>query len=93
MKNTKAKGKKAGIICFSVFMVPWLGFVLLALITDPHGFNNESIIGILIGILIFAIVAAFLGFSIAKKSILSIILASLAVTAVPITWVMMPWLP
>jgi hypothetical protein len=93
MKTAKTKGIKAGIICFSVFMVPWFGFTLLALVTDFHGFNGESIAGIIVGIIVFAFVSTVLGFSIAKKSVFLIILASLVVAAVPILWVMMPWLP
>jgi|WetSurSiteA1Bulk_404760.scaffolds.fasta_scaffold336696_1 hypothetical protein len=93
MKNTKKKGIKAGIICFSVFMAPWLFAIILALVTDPAGFRGETIAGIIIGILVFAFVSAFLGYSIAKKSRILIILSSLAVVAVPIAWWYMPWIP
>jgi hypothetical protein len=93
INTEKARGIKAGTICFSVFMLPWLGCILWSLIPDPTGFNGESIAGILIGIVVFAAVSAFLGFSIAKKSVILIVLASLCIVALPIWWVMMPWLP
>ena len=93
MKTAKTWGIKAGIVCFSVFMIPWLGCILWALIPDPTGFNGESIAGIFIGILVFAAVSAFLGFSIAKKSIILIVLACLCITGIPVWWVFMPWLP
>ena len=93
MKNVKLKGTKAGIICFSVFMTPWLLSLILALITDIHGFRVESILGTLIGILVFAVVSAFLGFSIARKSVILIVFSSLLVVATPVCWVIMPWLP
>ena len=93
METAKAKGIKAGIICFSVFMIPWLFFIIFALITDPYGFRAESIIGILIGIIVFAFVSSFLGYSIAKKSVILIVIASIIVAAVPVIWWYLAWLP
>jgi hypothetical protein len=92
-KTPKQKGIKAGIICFSVFMLPWLGFLLLALITDTTGFNAESITGTLAGIIVFTLVSFFFGFSIAKKSLLLIVLSSVCVLIIPVLWYFMPWLP
>jgi len=93
MKEIRKKGIIAGAICFSVFMIPWLGSIILAVITDPAGFRGETILGISIGIIIFASVASFFGYSIANKSKILIIISSVFVVAVPILWWMMPWIP
>jgi hypothetical protein len=93
MKTPKFKGILTGIIFFSVFTIPWLYLIFSALKTDPHGFRAEGIMGIFIGIAVFAFVAAFLGFSVAKKSALLIILACLCILAVPAIWWYFAWLP
>jgi uncharacterized membrane protein YccC len=93
MDSNKKSGTKSGVIIFTIFMIPWLGFLVYALITDTKGFNTESIVGTILGIVIFGLVASFFGFSIAKKAPLLIVLASLCVVAIPVLWYYMPWLP
>jgi hypothetical protein len=93
MKANKKWGIFSGIIVFLVFMVPWLGFLVYALITDPTGFNAESIIGTSLGVIIFALAASFFGLSIYKKSLPLIVIASLCVVAIPVWWYFVPWLP
>jgi hypothetical protein len=93
MKTKQKWGVLAGILCFALFMIPWLYLIFSALISDPHGFRAEGVFGILIGIAIFALVSSFFGFSIAKKSALLIILSCLCILAVPAIWWYFAWLP
>jgi hypothetical protein len=93
MTTLKKWGIVSGVICFTVFIIPWLWSLVYALVTDPSGFNMESIIGTISGIIVFALVAAFFGFSIAKKSFYLIVISSVCVVAIPIWWYFMPWLP
>jgi len=91
--KSKKKAIKKGLICFFIFTTPWLLLTLVALIRDPGGFSVESTIGIVIGILIFAFVGTFFGFSLLSKSIILRILAYLCIIAIPVLWWMNPWLP
>jgi hypothetical protein len=93
MKTNRTGGIIAGTICFSVFMIPWLYLIYKAFKTDPHGFRAETNIGITIGVLVFAFVSSFLGFSIAKKSVILVIIASIFILAVPAIWWQLAWLP
>jgi hypothetical protein len=93
MVKIKRKGIIAGIICFSIFMIPWLSYLVYALVTDITGFSSESIIGTIIGVLVFAAVSSFFSYSIFKKSLLLIIISSACVLAIPLLWYFMPWLP
>jgi len=86
MEIDKGKGIRAGLICFTAFMVPWLFLTFMALTTAPESFRGQNIIDFCVGIFIFIFVSAFLGFSIARKSKLLKILSYLLVAAVPITW-------
>jgi hypothetical protein len=93
MKAEKTGGIIGGSVCFAVFLIPWLYLIFSALRSDPHGFRAEGIIGIFIGIVIFAIVSSFLGYSISKKSIILIVISSILVLAVPAIWWYFAWLP
>jgi hypothetical protein len=53
VEKNRTKGIQAGIICFSVFMTPWLILALLAWITAPEGFKGETLASFLIGYLVF----------------------------------------
>jgi hypothetical protein len=89
MEIDKRKGIRAGLICFAAFLVPWFLGVFLFYSVAPEGFQGDDLIAFLIGIIVFAFVSAFLGFSIAKKSKLLKVLSYLLVAAVPITWVIL----
>jgi hypothetical protein len=85
---------KAGIICFSVFMIPWLLLALIGWIAAPEGFQSETLAAFLLGIIVFAFVSVFLGFSIFRKSKLLKLFSYVFIAAVPIAWVfwIMGWI-
>jgi hypothetical protein len=88
ISSAKEKGIKAGAICFSCFMVPWL-FLLFGALLFSEGFDRQTIIGFIALIYIFILVSSFLGFSIARESRRLIIISSILVAAVPITWIIL----
>jgi hypothetical protein len=85
----KGKGIRAGLICFAAFLIPWFLWAFLFYSVAPEGFQGDDLVAFLIGVVFFAFVSAFLGFSIARKSKLLKVLSYLLVAAVPITWVIL----
>lgn len=95
MENNRKKGIRAGIICFSVFMAPWLILALFAWIAAPEGFEGETLTAFLIGISVFAFVSVFLGLSIVSNKIILKLLSYVFIAAVPIMWLfwVVGWIP
>lgn len=95
MDKAKQNGSRAGLICFSAFMAPWLILAFFAWTTAPEGFQGETLAAFLIGIGVFAFVSAFLGFSVTLNLKWLKIVAYLLIAAVPIIWIfwVIDWIP
>ena len=83
----KARGIKAGLICFTAFMVVWLFPIFASLFVAPEALDARVLIQFIVGTGIIICISAFFGFSFATKSIVLKIISSLFVLAIPAYWV------
>ena len=57
------KGTIAGIICFIILIIIWFVPFLFSLLSIPESFNSNTIILLILGMIISALISFFLGYS------------------------------
>jgi hypothetical protein len=86
-RKDKLKGIIAGVVCFLLFMIPYMiiSFFGAAIL----GINSINFIYFFVGILTITIISSFFGLSMASKSKILKIISSICVLAMAIIWMLL----